>query len=588
VADTTAKSVIDVQANTDGAVRGFQRLADAIGEMGEKIAGSNITIEGMFNKVRDGVEKFQGGLGQVQQAIQMLNGAVDTAMAQQRLDNMEKLLPEGSVNKFREAIDNLISRNEVLRLSVKGMTGDFKITDDQMQVVLKTSIALSQKTGEQADVIADKLLDALAKGVNKLDDYGISLDKTKNQQNDVNSAMDKFQEIIKDNPVDEQTKSLGELKDNLLQIAQAINTVVAEAAKGIAWIASEWAEYGPKFGMTPGERKAIEDKARADMDLTLRRGRIAAGSGPDMDREDLGRERMIDGMPISKWRDKVMADYDRQYGGKDDTQAFKAQKFTQGGVPVYVVNAAEVGEHTAYGRDNVTSLRYTAFGAASPDATLTQRPRFIQGSAFTGERFEDNHYEYQGSGAYYDPSNASGSFGDAMHAKGQFTGGAYDVAAQGAMAGVEALITGQKAIGRAIIESSQAALRAKAIEWGAFALGELAWAIADPVGAAGHLAAAAKFGAAAAAAGLGAAALGALAGGGGGGGGSSGVTAAGGGYASSGGSGSYSSGNGGTVIVNIGEGFYGDSEKVADAVGRAVRQAQRQGQRSGYSSTFSG
>src|SRR6266545_1985912 len=215
MADIAATAKFIINADTAPAVHQLQKVVDANKKVADSAEKSGGSISNFIKSAVEGFGKFNLALGGVQQAFGLLNGAVDTAISASRREAMEKMLPAGSVDRFRDATDKLISRQDVLRASVKGMSGDFKLTEGEMQKVLQASVALEQKGFGPAADIADKLVDALAKGVNKLDDFGINLEKTKDHQTDVNAAMSKFDALIRETPVDEQTASLTRLKDSL-------------------------------------------------------------------------------------------------------------------------------------------------------------------------------------------------------------------------------------------------------------------------------------------------------------------------------------------------------------------------------------
>lgn len=645
MADLDVKSVIRVSADTSNASRGMKELANTIASAGDKADKAGFSITGMIKSVATGLGTFNQAFEGVNKIFDTLNKGLDTAINQQRMANLEKMLPVGTVDKFREATDKMIGRQDVLRLSVKGLTGDFKLSNEEMETVLKTSVALSQKTGEHADVIADKLLDALAKGVNKLDDYGISLDKTGDRQYDVNAAMSKFKDIIAENPVDEQTKSLMQMKDAIQELTAAMADMIAQLAK---WGASAF-RYGREFinysrdllGDTDTSGTAFEKQAareanrnsmygyRAAQGLLARaRGYYAEGQRRDQTPyfQGLSDEDYANSFGLST--DGTLVDrygtVGHKYEARKDTTDYATvyqlehkYDYLRGGsiqgplgidqgqgvgqvrpLDVVIMGIGKQGSFTLLDRAGIAARgdllsgddtgALLGYGSRSGLGRLRQGGTSFQGGA-GGDILNSQR---QGTFAGYDPNDPTGSLSGAITKQNRWAGGAFDAGMAGALAGVEAMVNGQRSVGRAVAAASAQALRAKAIEWGVFAVGELAWGISDAAHlaptAAAHFAAAAKFGAAATAAGLGAAALGALASsGGGGGGGGSGISA-GGGYASPAGSGQAYGGGGQTVVINMGDGFYGDSEKTAKAVAQAVRQASRQGQRTQFSSTFSG
>lgn len=649
MADNDIKAIIRVQADTSNATKGMKELAGAIASAGDKAEKSGVSIVGMVKSAAAGFGTFNQAIEGVNKVFDFMNKSIDTAINSTRQQNLEKMLPVGTVDKFREATDKMIGRQDVLRLSVKGLTGDFKLSNAEMQTVLQTSVALSQKTGEHADVIADKLLDALAKGVNKLDDFGISLEKTNDRQFDVNAAMSKFKDIIAENPVDEQTKSLMQMKDAIAELTAAMSAMITQMAK---WAASAF-RYGREFSNYVGDLFApdIDDpetfgtafdkqntrNKRRDSMFGYRAGERLIGRAKAMYAE--GQKRDQSGY----WQGMSEEDYAAQFGvegwGQDtdwgDTKLGKwstKQKLGRKGTPTdyalayqqqhkwdYLAGGSisgRLGVDQDQGVGQVRPLDVVIMGIGKEGSfTLLDRAGIeSQGNLLSGDqagalagrgsrglaslRYGGESFHGGAMGASligqstggYDPNDPTGSLSASITKKNFAAGGAFDAGMAGAIAGMDAMITGQQAVGKAIANASAQALKAKAVEWGVFALGELAWGIADSAmllpTAAGHFAAAAKFGAAAAAAGLGAAALGALAGGGGGQSGASGVSA-GGGYASGPG-GSAARSGGDTYVINMGDGFYGDSEKTAKAVAQAVRQATRQGQRQLYSSNFSG
>jgi len=603
MADTTVKAIIEVQAKTDAASRGMKELANSIAQVGEKAEKGDGAILRMAKAAVEGFGKFGLALDGVQKTFGLLNGAIDTALSENRRGQMERMLPTGTVDRYRESVDKMISRNDILRLSIKGLSGDFKLTDGEMQKVLKAAVALEQRGFGPAADNAEKLLDALAKGVNKLDDFGINLEKTKDRQADVNAAMQKFDQIISDTPVDEQTKSLTELKDSLLEIAHAIEGVVTITAKGIAWIAREWNEYAADIWGA--------DYARLKHQTDIDAGLVAKRAGKNF-REDIENAELYDPNRNSMGGVPYMARH-----GSNETYAAavmgsmgtpgtstawaygsaveKAKAKHAGAIPVVVVGGSLFEEgrgiEGSLGGDIANRLP-----VGTPEEGLTfQRLGGLNQLRYGGQAF---HGGAEGQALFaqtqggYDPSNPLGSISKRLTDEYGFGGGgAFDAGAAGMLAGIDALVSGQEAVGKSIAKASATALKAKAVEWGAFAIGELAWGIAESAvfspTAAGHFAAAAKFGVAAAAAGLGASALGSLAGGGGGGAGNYG--AAGGGYASPTGGSQGKGGGGDTFVINLGDGFYGDHAALADAVANGVRQGKRRGARSeDYSANYSG
>lgn len=154
--------------------------------------------------------------------------------------------------------------------------------------------------------------------------------------------------------------------------------------------------------------------------------------------------------------------------------------------------------------------------------------------------------------------------------------GAVNAFSDAMAAGVDAAISGERSIGKAMMSAAASALRSRAVQASVEALWETAKGISGVAngnpGAAAHFAAAGKYAAVAALAGAGAAALGHAVGGMGGGGSGAGASAP----AASAPRASASE-QGINVVINIGHGFVGSEKDLGDTVSRAVDQARRNG-----------
>lgn len=589
MADVTAKAVVNVYASTAEAVKEFNKLTDATKKYGSTL--KEIEKESNLQKFIDGaavgLAKFNLALGGAQKAFDLLNGAIDTSINQSRLANLEKMLPSGAVDRFRAATDRLIPRTQVLNLAVKGMTGDFALTEAEMQKVLKASIALEQKTGEHADVIANKLLDALAKGVNKLDDYGINLEKTGDRQADVNAAMEKFSKIIDDNPVDEQTKSLKQLKDALIEVAEAIAYVVAKAAQGIAFLATSAKKY------VIGDRSILDIAPGAGEDVPGTMGALQAEAAKK-------REHFA----------QMQAEAEAQAALEAERELIKNPEELSRSNRGINERIRKRREKARAAWEEYQQYLYEHHGGPKRGGVLIGTPDVIgvpQGAnAFAGPESLDMNmigianrpgYDVSGAGEFYgatgDQSAAIASerankFIGQMQDRSTMLGQTWGAFTDGFEAAVNVTNEGAASMAKAFARASAASLKALAVEYAVRAIGEGAYALSslafhDAKGAAIHGAAALKFGLAAAAAGAGAWGLGALAGGGGG----PETQPAGGGSIRGGGT-SPVNGGGDTIIINIGDGFIGDPDAVVTKIHGAVREAQRKGRRTTYTTSYSG
>lgn len=576
MADATATAQLKITADASQAIRETDRLTKSQETLSKSVSGVGSGFVKALDGMAMGLAKFNLALGGVQKAFALVNGAIDMASSDARLRSMEKLLPTGSVDKFREATYGMVKSQEIARLSVKGMTGDFAMNGAQMEKLLKTAVALQEKGFGPAAEIADKLIESLGeKGVDRLDDFGIALTKTADKAGDNARAYAEFDKILAGSRVSDEAKQVAKLSAALDDFSVAVKSVVGVAVQGFVSlgeaIGEVLAEYTlQRFGMTGHDFSKFADKKDQDAHWKARAAETAAYN------ERMSKLRGETAGMVRDWASSYYtSDADKKaLGGRWDTQGLeyleadnrRKQK------PGAWVDPRDYGRAGGVVIGGEEGLGYGALpGGVDPG----------MGSGLLNQA--GNHSRLAGPGGA-----ANGGFGNEDRLKditaqlgdtSTAVGVAFSTISSGVIAAVDAAISGSDSIGRAAAKASAAVLRSLSIESagralyeGALALGSLA--IGDTKGAALHGMAAGKYLLAAAGTGAFAAALGAAAGSGGGGGGG----AAGGGYARPGGSvGGSSGGGGGNITINIGDGFYGDPKAVGEAVGRAVRKAQLAG-----------
>lgn len=179
-----------------------------------------------------GFENFIAGGQRVAAAFKQVKEVVDQAFdlidASNELKRLERAVPTQAVNGFRQSLQGTVSDIDILRVANRGMQGDFRLTAQQMDLVLRTAHELHNRGFGPTVEIANKLIDALGeKSVAKLDDFGIALEATKNKTQDNAKAFVKFQEILRDpTAVDSQIQQSEQLKvkweDSLRRMRESV------------------------------------------------------------------------------------------------------------------------------------------------------------------------------------------------------------------------------------------------------------------------------------------------------------------------------------------------------------------------------
>lgn len=603
MADAEATAVFKIKADAQPAIKEVIKLQKAQEGFRYEVEKGGKSFSQFIDGAAVGLAKFNLAMGGINTGLGMLKQGIDMAKEVNAMERLERALPTGAVDRLSRASQGLIDRHSQLRLGVKGLTGDFALTQTQMEKVMQAAVALEQRGFGPAAENAEKLLDALAKGVNKLDDFGINLEKTTDRQADVNEAMKKFDELIRTTPVDERAASMAQLEQAISGVVLAVKEVVASVVNGLAsinqalpdgWKLGDLAKgalnvaSAGAIGMSPAQQ-AYADllKGQDAFSTFLGRGRGILGNiGNTRLKPNIGPRATADQIEEYEIQQLIDLGVDPTAFGWYRVGATGQDYRKKGPKTEYVRNrpGAYNGPEGLGWQANDPGMGM--FG--TPLAFLgLQDPSFatqvLGGTGIgRGGEFGANRLQFDQDPMARLRGKAGTAFKDfGLDVAADQIGAAASAMSSAMTAALEAAISGSEGIGKAARKASAQVLKALAVESagravyeGALALGSLA--IGNVAGASTHGAAAAKFAIAAAVTGAGAAALGsgtgAFQGGGGGGAGAP----AGGGFtrAPTAGQG----GGGGTnITINFGDGFVGDQRQVADAVAKAVQDSQRRG-----------
>ena len=590
--DLKAKAIISVYGDTSNAVRELNKLNDTQKKLGEGLDKTGVSFAQMLDKAAVGFAKFNLAIGGVTQAYGLLKQGMDITEEINSLDRMVAKLPGGvaALERLNEAQGGIVAKTDVLRAATRGMTGDFALSEVQMGKVLRAAVAYEQK-GLMSAAEATEMLLKVTKNFSEkqLMELQINMEKTGDRTRDLATLMGELDTVIGDaGPIDERTAKLDDLGDTFEELGLAIKRTIAEAVNGLASLvkaaneADDWFQKKTGSGLfralTLG-KPATDGSHFGDRlwgyDNALFPGGVVPGyvapdgpSFPSRRRAALGPAFT----PMTEDDHRAMGEWRKANQRKSG--AYNSNAYQAPDREVFPWSSAGEGDFggAAWDSGSLDALEAMNAGVANRAGSGWDVSN-LAGPANTGD------------------GSTTGKAAEFMKRLADETtaaGAAFSVFNDAFAAGVMAAIDGSESIAKAAARAGAARLKALAVEYSVRAIGEGAFALSslafgDAKGAASHGASAGKFALAAAAAGVGSAALGALSSGGGG----AASAPAGGGYASPTG-GSRSGSGGDTYIINLGDGFVGEPQKLAEMISRAVRQSQRQGGRDSFATTFSG
>lgn len=574
MSDLNKSIVVNVKADTSQATRELQKLERQVDTSAQKLTQATFKMGEWLDKGAVGLAKFNLALEGLQKGFQLIDGAIASALDFARLERMEKALPTGAIDKLRDATKGLVVESDLVRIAVKGMTGDFALTTDQMALTLQAAQALESKGFGPAEEIANKLTEALAKGVNRLDDYGIDLEKTKDRQGDVNAAMSKFQELVANQgPMDSNIESLKRGRVAMQEFGEAIAKAQAAAASLALTIGESLGEIAAEMAMAVGlvDGGSGQPGLYEGSDLALMRYHAAGGTRGLKTEVGPGSSR-------ASWSDELAA----AEAVMADREAEKAR------------NAKRRNSGSGRRATDAATLDSILFRANPRELSDYEREQFDRverdmGIAGEFDRLYGGSTDTSGVGnkllsgesakekaklkALEDYKQAL----DDLHDSSTAAGAGMSVFAAGVEAATSAAIEGDKGIAAAALGAMSAQLKGLAVMAATKAIfstaeGFFALAVPGMGNPTAAFTAAAKYAAAATAAGIGSAALGSMSGGGGG---ASPSAGAGGGFRAPG---SERDGGGGmTIVVQVGDGFVGKPKELAAAIDEKIRGAVRSG-----------
>ncbi len=615
-AEATGTLKLEVQAapaetELQRIVKASEACATSLGKMAEaqnkvkdeskKTETAWQSLKGSMKTLSDGMAKFGQVVTGVQQAWALMNKvmaagqfAVDVAKLRGRFDELG-----GSMDRFKDVADEGMTKVEIMRASLQGMTGDVRLTAQGMELVLEAADKWGDKIGKDGKQVTEEFTRAIQTGqIRALKALGIQIEEGANKQETLNNLLQKYKEIAADSgPEDQQLKRFERANTALKDLGDTIREKVGQ---GIVEVIDRTNNMADAMTAAAERTERLFSTARAMYSEALAGGFVLGADNQVLSPKER-RARMMG----------VLNAGGRRIGFTDPSRVLFRLKFQQSvWKPLQALeekaNAAPLvegkyapkrsrgggGEREADGEwgggwgdlfSGLGALPGALGEAYSSEGFLERRMRlYNEGQAAAGAKGLEGLLGAAGriGGALDSALGGAGGalslFGGGARDKTEATteklqemlgdrasavGSAYDALSSGIMAAVDAAITGSDSIGKAFAKAASAALKSIAVEstgraiyHGALALGSLAFG--DVKGAGLHAAAAAKFGLAAVGTGVLAAGLGSLGAGGGA------SAGAGGGGASVGGGFGGQSGGGGprNITINV-NGYQGGTFK---------------------------
>lgn len=561
MSESTAKLVL--QIDTRNAAQGVITLTQNMEGLGKATGEGKDKLTDFQKSLEHASRTFLEVKEAVKTVYEAMNEGVELAKFNAELEHMRESVPVEQLKKMEEGTRATVPQVDLLRFAMKNLNGELRLNADGLGVVSAAAKELAERSGKSTIEVMEQLRMALETGRTRgLREYGIQLQKTGNDQKDLNNLLVKFAQLAaesKPNPDLDRIEHLQKVTaDWLAQMRAGIGSVLGEAINLVDKISDKLA--GVNTHMTRGEQIAKNANDAGLQAIADRRGisvqqlqnQLDVKYGPSGDYLGLTPEEALLYGETSARNTQYSTSVFRSQGNRES--------IGKGLLDSYNLLLAGTGgltegrpEYGGKGGKGAERYRPFSFGKRGYVGSLEDASKLL----FSDYDMALGHVKSPGFGALLTGGYAEAQTSDYAHALNksdtfanflksglqqvnapmeQFStqindrttalGAGFGALSDGISSAVEAAITGSDSIGKAFLKASAAALKSIAVESSVRALYNTAMGLGalvlDPPAAAGYFAAAAQFGVAAAAAGAGAALLGEAGGGSSSGGGSSG------------------------------------------------------------------
>lgn len=583
----------EIKASRDKAAREWSAQVDAMGKAAEKSQAN-------WDKLLGGIKKWSiAAVAAIYGVKKAIDESFDLLEATDNFRRMEKSLPHGALKDFTEVTKRTISQIQLMELATKGMSGQFKLSQMEMEKLLAVSIELHNRGMGPAAEIAKKLEDAMIKEASAAKELGIVIKLTGDKVKDNSLLMREFDKILMDpTAMDVAARNHEQLRakweDSMMRMREAVIPVAEAILKLVPAIESVTKVLGPLVDLMDksgqfeflGVQKEILGIKTKTWNRDIMQSNMREAAREYYRRDVMGKNAQIlsgadailaniktNGRPMSEVAlDVANAEPDADWSGGGTVRRGGAGggRREPSAWEVRIAQRMEAMRKRPSGGGSLgTAVMFDAGGAsfsAEETAAAEALPRQRADAAKQRQKefWDSQDKEWQGKLA--DRTSA--------------VGGAFSALSAGIAASVEAAMSGSDNIAKAFGKAAAAALKSIAIEATVRAafeggMGLAMAAIGNPQSAV-HFAAAGQFALTAAIAGTLGAGLGAISGGGAASAGSRGAgPQVGGGFG-----GRTQQGGSQTIIVNVnGAGPGANSDFFESAVRRAVSKATPGGSR---------
>jgi hypothetical protein len=177
---STKKLILQVQADTKSAIKGLAEVRQGIADMVSGQAGAGGKIFDGTLKAFDGLKDALGKVLPVADAvITAAQTAVELGQFAGERDILRSQVSERQLAGLRAATRGLVDDMTLMKAAAAGMTGDFALTQQQMENVAAAAVVLHNKGLGPVPAIVQDLTNALRQGeAEGLKKYGISVGET--------------------------------------------------------------------------------------------------------------------------------------------------------------------------------------------------------------------------------------------------------------------------------------------------------------------------------------------------------------------------------------------------------------------------
>lgn len=188
--------VLRIQADSKNAKTGIKEVHDALDEMMRGTEGSVGKVVGGLGKTFGAVNDVLGRIAlPIGLVVEAAKSAVELAEYAAKREELAAHSSRAAVASLRNATGGLVTEMSLMKAAASSMTGDFALSQRQLDMVGRAALALHGPLGTTSAIL-DDLTESLRTGdVGGLKKYGISLEDAKGKSEKYQLALAKLAQI---------------------------------------------------------------------------------------------------------------------------------------------------------------------------------------------------------------------------------------------------------------------------------------------------------------------------------------------------------------------------------------------------------